>query len=228
MWIDEEIVNHCEKRLFFKIWFPQKSVIILGSSNQAENEIFIENVGEIPIFKRSGGGGTVVLHDGCLIVGLGAWVENYFANNKYFKILNDSLIETLGRLGNFGFIYQDGISDLACANKKLCGTSLFRSKNYMLFQASILIDAKTDLITKLLKHPTKEPEYRRKRAHCDFLTDLKTLDPQFSRENLLGRFQNHFEKIVQGKLSSDFVDIEDSHAQYLKNRFSRKENAPSV
>ncbi len=220
MWIDALIAAHCEQKIFCQTWVPTATVIVLGSSNDPKQELFLENIsGDTPILKRAGGGGAVVLHKGCIIIGVGAWVKNQFGNKEYFKKLNGALIDALEKSGNFGDIQQAGISDLAVDGKKLCGTSLFRSKNYLLFQGSILLEKNTDLISKLLKHPSKEPDYRAKRSHEDFLTDLVSLDVQAKDKDFLRLFTESFGQKILERLEKDFCEVDFSHTLYLKKRF---------
>ena len=219
MQIDSDIASHCSKEFYSSAWFPKETVVVLGSSNKAAEEIFLENIGQIPVFKRAGGGGAVVLHSGCLIVGVGAWVKNYFGNKKYFELLNMSLISTLGKIGDFGLIQQKGISDLAYCDKKIGGTSLFRSKNYLLFQASILVDKKIELLEKLLRHPSKEPDYRQKRSHSDFLIDLKTLNPQHNFTDLAGEVNRILEQEIRRLFADEFCPVDQGHVAHLKKRF---------
>jgi lipoate-protein ligase A len=70
---------------------------------------------------------------------------------------------------------QNGLSDLTFGEFKVAGTSLFRSRNYLLYQASILVDTQLDVIDRYLKHPSREPEYRRGRSHGSFLRGLNSV-----------------------------------------------------
>jgi lipoate---protein ligase len=74
-------------------------VVVLGSSNQPDVEVQVNNCQRdgIPILKRYGGGGTVLLYDGCVIVSLGLWVRQHYQNKLYFECLNQAVIEALGR-----------------------------------------------------------------------------------------------------------------------------------
>ena len=62
-------------------------MVVLGNSNKSEKECYQESceADGVPVLKRYGGGGTVVLHDGCLVVSFGFWVRDYFENDYYFK-----------------------------------------------------------------------------------------------------------------------------------------------
>lgn len=177
MWIDDQVLKACARPLATEVWIPEAPMVVLGRGNKVEREVNVRACVDdgIPILKRLGGGGTVLLHSGCLIVSLGLWVKEFYANDRYFRLLNQSVIDCLNReLPQLSFD-QRGHSDIVHGQLKIAGTSLFRSRNYLMYQASILIDMQIEWIEKYLAHPSLEPDYRKGRSHRDFLTDLGTL-----------------------------------------------------
>ena len=138
----------------------------------------------IPVLRRSGGGGTVLLHPDCIIVGLGIWVKDFYKNDFYFRCINDAIMDSLALIDNKFFdLYQDGISDIAYKEKKIAGTSLFRSRNYLLYQASILFKTDVGTIEKALPHPSREPNYRKNKSHREFLIGLSDLLSLFKKRH---------------------------------------------
>ncbi len=69
-------------------------------------------------------------------------------------------------------VTMDGISDLVIKNRKIGGTCFYRSKGFAYYSASILVAVDPDLMAAYLFHPPREPEYRQKRDHADFVTSL--------------------------------------------------------
>ena len=177
MWIDDQVLTACDQAIAIKCWIPEKPIVVLGRANRIEKEVQVRACikAGIPMVKRLGGGGTVVLHEGCVIVSLGLWVKDFYANDRYFSGLNSSVIDCLQHtLPSVNFA-QRGHSDIVSGDRKCAGTSLFRSRNYLLYQASLLVDMRLNLIEFCLNHPTLEPDYRLGRQHKDFLVDLKSL-----------------------------------------------------
>lgn len=175
MWIDDDILQQCASPITTKIFVPAQSLVVLGAGNDPAREIDLEACAQsgIPILRRYGGGGTVLLHAGCVVVSLGLWVRQIYQNRLYFEHINGAVIDALIKAWpQLGGLSQRGLSDLVCGDRKVAGTSLFRSRNYLLYQASILVDAKPDLITKHLRHPSREPDYRSGRSHADFISGL--------------------------------------------------------
>ena len=180
MWIDDEILGQCHQDLVVKAWTTNQTLVVLGASNDPSLEVDVESCAQdnIQILRRYGGGGTVVLYDGCAILSIGCWVRQHFNNSFYFDLVNRSVIASLAE--NWPSLHglsQRGLSDIVFGDLKVAGTSLFRSRNYLLYQASILVDCEPARIARYLKHPSREPDYRKGRDHDSFLTGLSSIEP---------------------------------------------------
>ena len=205
MWIDDQILEQFAKPLAIGTWIPGSPMVVLGSSNDPAVECQLENCqrDDVPVLKRYGGGGTVVLYPGCVIVSIGCWVSEHFQNDRYFRILNGALNSCLH--ASFAFssgLSQNGISDLVAGDKKFGGTSMFRSRNYLLYQASLIVDCDFGLISRYLAHPSREPAYRRGRRHEDFLTGLGDVTGRASRRHSAKEVLSAFERKLHGHVLS--------------------------
>lgn len=209
MWIDDQIFARCAEAMAIEIFVPQETMVVLGNANEPDVECRTDRceADKVPVLKRRGGGGAVVLHDGCVVVSLGTWVRSYYDNALYFKsivkALADALSETWPHLDGLGMA---GISDLAMGDRKVGGTSLFRSKNYLLFQASILVSARADLMDAYLAHPSREPEYRQKKPHTLFVAGLDQWVPNLVPQCLVGTLSTILPAGLQRALASEHVD----------------------
>jgi lipoate-protein ligase A len=231
MWIDDVILENMVEDIFIQCWIPDRSYVVLGAGNNPEIEVNVSNchLDKIPVLRRYGGGGTVVLHDGCLIIGIGAWVKNPYGNSAYFQMLNQAVIDCLHEFNQiFQRLEQRGISDICFKEKKIAGTSMFRSKHYLLYQASLLVDLKIERIERYLKHPSKEPEYRKSRKHVDFLTGLKEIihnhtDLEHITPHILRNFfQEKLLFYCRKNLGDHLVGAQQSHFPALKARLERQ------
>lgn len=178
MWIDDQILKNHAVPFYCEIFVPERTLVVLGSGNDQELEVNSAAcaAAKVLVLRRYGGGGTVVLYPGCVVVSVGCWVKDVYQNSFYFDVLNQAVITALAvSQPKFSRLHQAGISDIVCDGKKIAGTSMFRSRNYLLYQASLLVDLDLALVESLLKHPTKEPDYRKGRSHSDFLTSLKAV-----------------------------------------------------
>jgi lipoate-protein ligase A len=69
-------------------------------------------------------------------------------------------------------IQYQGICDLTLDNRKFSGNSLRCKRSHLLYHGTILYDFPLELISTCLKQPPRQPEYREKRTHQEFLTNL--------------------------------------------------------
>jgi lipoate-protein ligase A len=74
-----------------------------------------------------------------------------------------------------------GHTDLTINGLKFSGNSQRRRKRSLLFHGSFLLNFDLALIGELLPMPSAQPDYRRNRAHENFLTDLN-VEPEKIRE----------------------------------------------
>ena len=221
MWIDNLALKYHAESIRLNVWSPQTNMIVLGSSNLLDSEVDVAfcNDNNIEVFRRSGGGGTVVLFPGCVVVSLGLWVKDFYENGKYFCAINKSIIASLSKLDPALMeLSQKGISDIAIEDKKLVGTSMFRSRNYLLFQASILVDIDFELINGCLRHPSAEPDYREGRAHKDFMIGLADICGLSVPDVALG-LKSSLINNLQVNLKSELISPQSKQFSNLRKRY---------
>ena len=152
--------------------FPHPA-IVAGNGSFLPREIRLEKIvrDHVPVYRRQGGGCAVFLDKGSLIVSTAFPAEGFSGIRSFFTRCTHWLIKGLNRTGING-IYPDGISDLVVDNHKIGGSCLKRSKDLAYFSASILVSTDLDRMGDYLEHPPREPEYRKGRAHHDFVRNL--------------------------------------------------------
>lgn len=224
MWIDDQILVRCDESLALSIFVPAHSMVVLGAGNNPEHEVHVANCEAhgVPVFRRFGGGGTVLLHEGCVVVSLGLWVRQYYQNRFYFELINGAVIDALVEIWpGFAHLGQRGLSDIVYNDRKIAGTSLFRSRNYLLYQASILVDAKVDLIDKFLCHPTREPDYRAGRSHADFIVGLRDIFPMLTPAACSTHLQSQLPNTLRYRLKDEIVEPKPESFEGLLRRAGR-------
>lgn len=192
-WPKYNIDNNEPQPFLFRFFETKTDVVVLSSSNKPDTEVLTQNCkkNNVPILRRKGGGGTVVLGDGCLILTFAFYAKDVFGNNKYFNMINQLWINALKDIG-CPELSQNGISDICYLDKKVAGTSIFRKKHLLVYQGSLLVNPKMKLISELLAHPSKEPNYRQGRSHEEFLSSLQQLGCHYSTEELASHCQQYF------------------------------------
>ncbi len=176
---DEALLDLCEEGKageVLRLWESEKYFVVLGSSNKFRQEVHVEACGAdgIPILRRHSGGGTVLQGPGCLnfslilkIVSDGP-TRNITETTKYImqrhaEVLSDLLGER---------IEMKGSSDLTIDGKKFSGNAQRRRMKTLLFHGTLLLDFNLELIEKYLQLPPKQPEYRGRRSHLEFVTNI--------------------------------------------------------
>ncbi len=216
MWMDNFILNlprefwpkfgPMQSPCLFRFFESKASVVVLSASNKAEIETNTTAcaANKVPILKRKGGGGCVVLGPGCLILTFAFDAQNVFGNKEYFNQINHLWIDALKAVGVTN-IAQNGISDICIKDKKIVGTSIFRKKHLLVYQGSLLVDPNMVLINQLLKYPSRAPEYREGRSHEGFLTSLKAEGYDFKMTALTLHCQKYFEANLEKCLKNSFL-----------------------
>ena len=105
-----------------RIYRLTDTVAVLGSGSRPEVELDLDACEEdnVPILRRRGGGCSVILDPGNVIVSVVATGQPFGRYRQAFDTLTDWLIDGLARCGMPG-ISQAGICDLVVGDKKVAG-----------------------------------------------------------------------------------------------------------
>jgi len=176
MTINEDIlVSYLQDRqALSRIYEPSKVVIVMGAGRKNKNDLIETHIRDdaIPVRMRRGGGGTVVLSPGMVVLALVTEVNSPHHNRGYTRHINGWFIEALQTLGVTNLEHR-GISDLAIDNKKILGASLYRKRLILFYQASLLVSNDLSLISRYLTVPDTVPDYRLAKTHEEFCTNLR-------------------------------------------------------
>ena len=155
------------------VWIPDETCVVMGRSNNPTDSIFTKNVvaDSIPVYKRPSGGETVVLSNEMIVLSIAVKQTDFKSGKSYFKNYNTKIISTLKKLGIEDLGYK-GISDITIKDLKILGSSIYQNKYVVFYHAVLNVGESVSLIDKYLKHPAREPDYRKNRNHKDFITSL--------------------------------------------------------
>lgn len=176
---DEALLDWCEEGFpdeILRFWEPRQHFVVLGYSNKTRSEVNLDSCKRlgVPVLRRCSGGGTVLQGPGCLNYALLLKIQsdsplanitkaNAFIMNRNRNALNSLLS---------GKVLIQGHTDLTLQGTKFSGNSQRRRRLFLLFHGSFLLDLDLALVEQTLLMPSKQPPYRRDRAHQDFLTNL--------------------------------------------------------
>jgi len=165
----------------------ESAEVVRGPSCMPENEIHPARCAAdgVPVRERRGGGGTVLLSPGMVVVivvnerGAGDGIRDIFSR------IHQAMVRLLDPRGALG-ITEQGLSDLAVGGMKILGSSLYlpQKPRFYYYQSSLMVDPDLSLLTRYLKHPPREPAYRRGRSHGEFCTSLRAAGCRLTVEEI--------------------------------------------
>ena len=166
-----------------RFWESPTPFVVLGYSNRIDAEVNRDecNRHNIPILRRSSGGGTVVQGPGCLNYNLTLPITDETAtitatNNFVMNRHQRAVAELIGR-----DVRIQGCSVLTIGALKFSGNAQRRKSRGLVFHGCFLLNFDLELIEAVLKHPPKEPQYRERRSHQDFLANLQISSVELKR-----------------------------------------------
>jgi len=164
---------------------PAGPLVVLGAGSKPERELHLEAVAAdgVPVVRRAGGGCSVVLDPGNVVVSIVLPSEGLPGIRTAFDWISSFVIDGLARTGLPG-VTCEGVSDLALDGRKIAGACIHKDRSLVHYSVTILADPNLRLLPRYLQHPPREPEYRRSRGHLEFVRALADLDPAWTAPRL--------------------------------------------
>jgi len=181
-----------EARASFRTWTTDVSAVVVGKAVEIEREVDVEfcRTRGIEVVRRQSGGRSVWIGPGTLQYAfalpyrLSSELDGISSAKRFCNRL------LLAALELDSSVVEDTSGDLVVESRKAAGLAMRRARTALLLHGTILVAADLALIDRALKHPEREPVYRRGRPHRDFLTNLPPFDPlamESRVQTLLGR-----------------------------------------
>jgi lipoate---protein ligase len=180
-WADTRSEIGLPSEELLRLWEMPTPCVVLGRASKWDIEVNHANCERqgIPVFRRMSGGATVVAGPGCLMYSLLLSYESRpalrmldVAHSQVMQRVRDASQETLKAFDVPGVIELQGTCDLTLANRKFSGNALRCKRNWMLYHGTILISMPLEWLGQYLLEPPRQPDYREKRNHLDFVTTL--------------------------------------------------------
>lgn len=158
-----------------RLWEMPSLCVILGRSSDYPLEVHHPHITEdrIPCLRRASGGSTVLAGSGCLMYS----VLLSYASRPHLRMLDAAHREVMQNLQKalrpqFPDVVMQGTCDLTWNGKKFSGNALRCKRHFLLYHGTILYGFPLPLISRYLLEPPRQPDYRLKREHSEFLSNI--------------------------------------------------------
>lgn len=153
-----------------------ETAVVLGRGGDPDCELRLDEIERdgVQVLRRRGGGCAVVLDPGNAIVSVVLPVPGVGGISQAFNRISTQLIEAFTQAGLPG-VTQEGVSDLVLDDLKIGGSCIYRARDLLYYSTTLLFDPDIELSRRYLKHPPREPDYRRGREHGAFMGSLSAM-----------------------------------------------------
>jgi lipoate---protein ligase len=158
-----------------RLWEPAQPLVVIGRSSRAAEEVNLETCRGlgVSVLRRCSGGAAIASGARCLMYA----VVLRYQGREHLRMLDEAHRFVLGIVGGAiggltGAVEQAGTSDLAIAGRKFSGNSLRCKRGHLLYHGTLLYNFDLSLVSRLLRMPPRQPEYREGRSHADFVMNL--------------------------------------------------------
>jgi len=164
------------------VFYQNLAGIVVGRSQEKEKEVFLNKLDQKKIgisvpkycIRRFSGGGTVYHGRGNINYAVLLPLKKYpglFAIHESYHFILTNMIKALL---SWQQLYSKGLCDISIKNKgyfrKVSGNAQYRKRNAILHHGTFIIDNEPlAQISKYLRQPIVQPDYRENRSHKDFL-----------------------------------------------------------
>jgi lipoate-protein ligase A len=164
-----------------RVWTCNQSAVVLGVSRVVSIEVDEQECARrgVAIVRRASGGGTVVVGPGTVQY---AFVVSHESAAEppslgaVRRTCNLAVVRALTEAGVRAEIDSDASGDLRIDDRKVGGLALRRHRDATLLHGTLLVEPDFETICCVLRHPVREPEWRRGRPHREFLSAIGPLD----------------------------------------------------
>lgn len=207
----------------FRLWESNQPMVVLGRSSRVEEEVELAECKrrEVPVHRRVSGGATIVTGPGCLMYAVVLSIKarpQLAAIDQAHAFVLQRIAAALSEVHQG--IELAGTSDLILRQDsqqsskalKFSGNSLRVKRDWLLYHGTLLYDFDVPLIESVLRTPPRQPEYRGRRPHSQFITNLPHSREQLVEAlprgwhcdgQLLAYPRDHVDKLVAEKYCRD-------------------------
>ena len=164
--LDEELLNDIEAGETLRFWESDIWFVAIGKSQRIDQVVCPEAA--VPVLRRASGGGAVLLGPGCLNFALSLSLRQ----RPELRDVRRSIAMILGSITSaleIDGLELRGQSDLAIGGRKVSGNAQRRTTSGLLHHGTLLYNFDAENMARVLKEPERQPAYRARRPHNEFL-----------------------------------------------------------
>lgn len=181
-----EEVDTANSGEILRFWESPTYFVVLGAGGLVEKDVNVAacEAACIPILRRCSGGGTVLQGPGCFNYTL-VLKKEIHPELSGIGSTNCYVLQRIGKALRLAGIHSEirGTSDLVCEGSKISGNAQRRKRNTILFHGTLLHSFDLELISRLLREPERQPEYRGHRPHREFIRNAG-ISPELLRRTI--------------------------------------------
>jgi len=154
----------------WRVWESDTTAVVLGRFGDAANDVFEAHCQHdgVPMIRRFSGGGAVVVGRGCMnftvVFALPLYPELADVAHSFRMVL-----QGIGDALAVDGLLLAGGTDLVIGTRKVSGNAQRRGRRALLHHGTVLYDFDPMLAARYLREPRRQPAYRERRSHSDFM-----------------------------------------------------------
>lgn len=163
------------EREVLRLWESPTIAVVIGRSTKLADEVHADRCAEagIPILRRCSGGAAVVIGPGCLMYAVVLDLQR----SPHLEMINAAHEHVTSQLAAAVRrtdvpVEIRGHCDLTLDGRKVSGNALRVTKSHVLYHGTLLYQFPLQRISDYLREPPRQPEYRERRTHDDFVRNL--------------------------------------------------------
>ncbi|MGV3483212.1 MAG: lipoate--protein ligase family protein [Planctomycetaceae bacterium] len=179
--LDEALLISAEQggEEVIRFWRFLSPAVILGRGSKIREEVDIDycETHGIPFLRRCSGGASVVAGPHCWMYSV-VLDLNLRPALRNVDLAHQFVISRLAKAvqAQRPEVQWQGICDLTLGDRKFSGNSLRVARHHLLYHGTVLEQADHGLISRCLRQPPRQPDYRAGRSHDEFITSI-AIDP---------------------------------------------------
>jgi lipoate-protein ligase A len=169
------LINEDATEAALLVWELPTCAVVVGRSNAIDTEVDTAACAAdgVPILRRISGGGAVVIGPGCLCYALMLPITEEHRRLGVPAVTADIMHRLAAALSDADrAVSVCGVSDLVADGRKFSGNSQRWLRRALLHHGTVLYDFHLDRVSRYLRSPSRQPDYRERRSHGEFVANL--------------------------------------------------------